>query len=248
MAETLTGKVAVVTGASRGLGRAMAEALAKAGARVALVGRDIAKLDEAAKACGDGAMIFPCDVTSEEEVAALEARVSEHFGKASILVNNAGVNLRKPVTEFTLEEWRWVMDSNLTSAFLCSRAFVPHMKGTGYGRILNMTSIMSHISLPGRCAYSSSKAGLLGFTKALAMELAPERITVNGISPGPFATDINTVLMQDPAANAAFLAKIPLGEWGEPKDVGSLAVYLCTDAARFITGTDIVIDGGWLAQ
>lgn len=248
MAETLTGKVAVVTGASRGLGRAMAEALAKAGARVALVGRDIAKLDEAAKACGDGAMIFPCDVTSEEEVAALEARVSEHFGKASILVNNAGVNLRKPVTEFTLEEWRWVMDSNLTSAFLCSRAFVPHMKGAGYGRILNMTSIMSHISLPGRCAYSSSKAGLLGFTKALAMELAPERITVNGISPGPFATDINTVLMQDPAANAAFLAKIPLGEWGEPKDVGSLAVYLCTDAARFITGTDIVIDGGWLAQ
>ena len=244
----LTGKVAVVTGASRGLGRAMAEALAKSGARVALVGRDIAKLDEAAKAWGDGAMIFPCDVTSEEEVAALEARVSEHFGKASILVNNAGVNLRKPVTEFTLEEWRWVMDSNLTSAFLCSRAFVPHMKGAGYGRILNMTSIMSHISLPGRCAYSSSKAGLLGFTKALAMELAPERITVNGISPGPFATDINAVLMKDPEANAAFLAKIPLGEWGEPKDVGALAVYLCSEEARFITGTDIVIDGGWLAQ
>lgn len=244
----LTGKVAVVTGASRGLGRAMAEALAKAGARVALVGRDVEKLDEASKACGEGSLICPCDVTSEEDVAALEARVSEHLGKASILVNNAGVNLRKPVTDFTLDEWRWVMDSNLTSAFLCSRAFVPHMKGTGYGRILNMTSIMSHISLPGRCAYSSSKAGLLGFTKALAMELAPERITVNGISPGPFATDINAVLMKDPEANAAFLAKIPLGEWGEPKDVGALAVYLCSDAARFITGTDIVIDGGWLAQ
>lgn len=244
----LTGKVAVVTGASRGLGRAMAEALAKAGARVALVGRDVEKLDAAAKACGEGALICPCDVTSESDVAQLEERVSEHLGKASILVNNAGVNLRKPVTDFTLDEWRWVMDSNLTSAFLCSRAFVPHMKGSGYGRILNMTSIMSHISLPGRCAYSSSKAGLLGFTKALAMELAPERITVNGISPGPFATDINAVLMKDPEANAAFLAKIPLGEWGEPKDVGSLAVYLCSDEARFITGTDIVIDGGWLAQ
>lgn len=244
----LTGKVAVVTGASRGLGRAMAEALAKAGARVALVGRDVEKLDEAAKACGEGSLICPCDVTNEEDVGALEARVSEHLGKASILVNNAGVNLRKPVTDFTLDEWRWVMDSNLTSAFLCARVFVPHMKGTGYGRILNMTSIMSHISLPGRCAYSSSKAGLLGFTKALAMELAPERITVNGISPGPFATDINAVLMKDPEANAAFLAKIPLGEWGEPKDVGALAVYLCSDAARFITGTDIVIDGGWLAQ
>lgn len=226
----------------------MAEALAKSGARVALVGRDVEKLDEASKACGEGSLICPCDVTNEEEVAALEARVSEHLGKASILVNNAGVNLRKPVTDFTLDEWRWVMDSNLTSAFLCARAFVPHMKGSGYGRILNMTSIMSHVSLPGRCAYSSSKAGLLGFTKALAMELAPERITVNGISPGPFATDINAVLMKDPEANAAFLAKIPLGEWGEPKDVGALAVYLCSEEARFITGTDIVIDGGWLAQ
>lgn len=244
----LTGKIAVVTGASRGLGRAMSVALAKAGARVALVGRDVEKLTETAKACGDGAMIFPCDVTSEEEVAQLEARVSEHFGKASILVNNAGVNLRKPVTEFTLDEWRWVMDTNLTSAFLCSRAFVPHMKGAGYGRILNLTSIMSHVSLPGRTAYSSSKAGLLGFTKALAMELAPERVTVNGISPGPFATEMNTVLMQDAAANAAFLAKIPLGAWGEPKDLGELVVFLCSDAARFITGTDIVIDGGWLAQ
>jgi NAD(P)-dependent dehydrogenase (short-subunit alcohol dehydrogenase family) len=152
------------------------------------------------------------------------------------------------VTDFTLEEWRWVMDSNLTSAFLCSRAFVPHMKGRGYGRILNMTSIMSHVSLPGRCAYSASKTGLLGFTKALAMELAPEAITVNGISPGPFATEMNTPLMTNPEANAMFLAKLPLGKWGDPADIGSLAVYLCSNEASFITGTDIVIDGGWLAQ
>lgn len=248
MTQPLKNEVAVVTGASRGLGRAIATALAQAGARVALVGRDVEKLDETAQACGAGAYLFPCDVTSEDEVAHLESRVSELLGKASILVNNAGVNLRKPVTDFTLDEWRWVMDTNLTSAFLCSRAFVPHMKAQDRGRIINLTSIMSHVSLPGRCAYSASKTGLLGFTRALAMELAPHKITVNGISPGPFATEMNTVLMNDPEANAAFLSKIPLGEWGKPNDIGSLAVYLCSEQARFITGTDIVIDGGWLAQ
>jgi NAD(P)-dependent dehydrogenase (short-subunit alcohol dehydrogenase family) len=244
----LDGRVALVTGASRGLGRAMAVALAEAGARVGLVGRDVEKLDETARLCGAGAVLLPCDVTREDEVARLEARVSESLGKVQILINNAGVNLRKPVTEFTLDEWRWVMDTNHTAAFLCARAFVPHMLGTGYGRIINLTSTMSHVSLPGRSAYSSSKAALLGLTRALALELAPERITVNGISPGPFATEMNTPLIENAEINAVFLSKIPLGEWGKPRDIGTLAVYLCSDAAAFITGTDMVIDGGWLAQ
>lgn len=251
MSDFLNGKVAVVTGASRGLGKSMALALAAEGVNLALVARDRAKLDEtAAEARSRGARVevIQADITQEEQVRALAEKVRVQLGPAQILINNAGVNLRKPVTAFTLDEWRHVLDSNLTSVFLMCRAFVPHMKDTGYGRIINMTSIMSHVSLPERTAYSASKAGLLGFTRALAMELAEDGITVVGISPGPFATEMNAPLMNDPEKNAAFLAKIPVHRWGRVEDIGALAVFLCSDAASFITGTDIVIDGGWLAQ
>ena len=247
----LKDKVALVTGASRGLGRAMALALADAGAALALVGRDAEKLEESAAAVrgrGAEAKVFVADVTDEARVRQLEAEVASSLGKISVLINNAGVNVRKSITEFTLEDWRYVLDTNLTSVFLMCRSFVPHMQGTGYGRIINMTSIMSHVSLPGRHAYSSSKAGLLGLTRSLAMELAPEGITAVGISPGPFATEMNTVLMQNPEINQQFLSRIPVGRWGKVEDIGQLAVFLCSDAAGFITGTDIVIDGGWLAQ
>ena len=247
----LNNKIALITGASRGLGRAMAVALAAAGARIALVGRDAAKLEETAeliRAAGGDAQAFRADVTDEAQVAELARSVSERMGRVSILINNAGVNVRKNITDFTLDEWRLVNDTNLTAVFLMCRAFVPHMKGTGYGRILNMTSIMAHISLPGRAAYSSSKAGLLGLTRAVALELAPEGITVLGISPGPFATEMNAPLLENPELNAQFISKIPVGRWGKVEDIGSLAVYLCSDAASFITGTDILIDGGWCAQ
>jgi NAD(P)-dependent dehydrogenase (short-subunit alcohol dehydrogenase family) len=249
--KKLEGRIALVTGASKGLGKAMSIALSEAGAKLALVSRDVEKLEETAaeiKQRGGQAEVFRADVADEKSVIALEQEVAGRLGKVQILINNAGVNVRKSITDFTLDEWNFVLGTNLTAVFLMCRSFVPHMKGTGYGRILNMTSIMSHISLPGRAAYSSSKAGLLGMTKAIALELAPEGITVNGISPGPFATEMNAVLMQNPEINQQFLSKIPVGQWGKVEDIGKLAVYLCGDEASFITGTDILIDGGWCAQ
>lgn len=251
MSGKLKGRTAVITGASKGLGKAVALALAAEGANLALVSRNRELLEGVAAeiaASGGVAGVFPADVASEEQVRGIEREIVDRFGKVNILVNNAGINIRNPVTDFTLNEWRSVLDTNLTAAFLMCRSFIPYMTGQGYGRILNMTSMMSWVSLPGRAAYSASKSGLLGMTRALALELAPEGITANGISPGPVATELNRPLLESPELSASFLANIPLGRWGKAEEIGQLAVYLCSEDAGFITGTDILIDGGWCAR
>ncbi len=248
----LHGRNALITGSSRGLGKAMALALAGAGARVALVARSEEKLHGVAREIRDAggrAEVFVADVADEADVERVRAAVADKFGAAlHILINNAGINIRKPLTDFTLAEWRSVLDTNLTSVFLLCRAFIPQMKGHGFGRIINLTSMMSHISLPGRTAYSASKAALLGLNRALALELAPEKITVNGISPGVCDTEINAPLMQNPELRDQFLSKIPVGRFGTAEEIAKLALYLCSEDSGFITGTDIVIDGGWMAQ
>jgi len=226
----------------------MAIALAREGATLALVSRDRGKLESVAGEAGQSHRVFVADVSREADVERLRGEVSAAFPRVDILINNAGINVRKNLVDFTLDEWSSVQNTNVTAVFLLCRAFVPMMKGTGYGRILNMTSIMSHVSMPMRTAYSTSKFALLGMTKALALELASDGITVNGISPGPFATEMNLPLLQNEEVNRQFVSRIPVGRWGKVEEIGQLAVYLCSEDAGFITGTDILIDGGWCAQ
>ncbi len=229
----------------------MALALAPAGIRLALVARDVAQLNIVAKEArglGAEAEVFQADLGDEAQVLQLERDVLAKFGPVDILINNAGMNIRKLCVDYTLAEWNTVLNVNLTSVFLMCRSFVPHMKGRGYGRVINIASIMGHISLPQRTAYSATKAGLLGFTRALALELAQEGITVVAISPGPFATEMTIPLMNDPEKSSEFMTRTPLKRWGQPNEVGKLALYLCSEEASFITGTDILMDGGWSAQ
>jgi gluconate 5-dehydrogenase len=249
--QRLDGRLAVVTGASKGLGRQMAESLVEAGAAVALVARSGDLLENVRAEIverGGKAFAFVADVSVEADVAGVAREVHRQAGVPDILINNAGINIRRPIHEYTMAEWRQVWSTNVDGPFLCTRAFVPGMIEKKFGRIISVASTMAHVALPQRTAYAGSKFAVLGMTKALALELAPYNVTANAISPGPFSTEITKVVERDPVQMADFTSKIPLGRWGRVEEIGPLAVFLASDAAGFITGTDIVIDGGWTAQ
>jgi NAD(P)-dependent dehydrogenase (short-subunit alcohol dehydrogenase family) len=248
----LEGRTALITGGSKGLGRAIADALAGAGAAVCLVSRHQeqaqAAASEISSATGRRAIALAADVSDSEQVNRMAERAIAELGHIDILVNNAGTNIRNAVVDYTDEDWHKVLETNLSSAFYCCRAVGPHLIERGWGRVLNLASIMALTSLPGRCAYTASKAGLIGLTKTLSLEWAPHGVTVNAICPGPFATEMNIPLLENPEVQQQFTSRIPLGRWGNVEEVGAAALYLCSEPAAFVTGTTLYIDGGWTAQ
>jgi NAD(P)-dependent dehydrogenase (short-subunit alcohol dehydrogenase family) len=248
----LDGKTALVTGGNRGLGKQMAQALAEAGAEVAVVSRraeeDRAAAAEIAAATARTCRGYACDVTVPAEVDALAESALKDFGQIDVLVNNAGLNIRGPIEKLGVEDFRRVQETNVTGPWLLCRVLAAQFKKRRSGRVINVGSTLSIISLPDRTPYAASKGAVLQLTRTLALEWAPFGVTVNCIMPGPFGTEMNQALLKDPKVYQEFIARIPLGRWGDLDEIGGLVVFLASDASSFITGAGITIDGGWTAH
>jgi 2-deoxy-D-gluconate 3-dehydrogenase len=244
----LKGKTALVTGGNGGIGLGMAKGLAAAGARVAIAGRDASKSNEALKALPEGVAV-EADLKDEKACRAMVDEAAKRLGRLDILVNNAGTNIRKTPEEYSVEEWKLILDTNLTSAFVASQAAYPYMKRAGGGKIVNIGSMMSIFGASFVAPYGASKGGIVQLTRALACAWAKDNIQVNAVLPGWIDTALTRRARADiQGLHERALARTPAGRWGQPEDLSGIAVFLCSRASDFVTGTAIPVDGGYSSQ
>ncbi len=248
----LSGKAAVVTGGSKGLGLAMAAGLASAGADVMLVSRHLEEGEKAAKELSASydseALAFEADVTRPAQMEAMAEAAMESFGRLDILINNAGINIRGAIDELSYDEFKQVMEVNTNGVWLASRAVVPCMKAAGGGRIINLASTLGLVGLANRTPYTSSKGAVVQMTRALALELAPFNINVNAICPGPFLTEMNIPIADTEEAKKFIVGATALGRWGELREIQGAAIFLAGEAASYVVGATLTVDGGWTAK
>lgn len=245
----LDGAVALVTGGSKGLGRIMAAGLAAHGATVAVCSRNEAESQEAAeeivKEHGTKAVGLKCDVTDPKQVDSMVQSVRDQLGPVTVLVNNAGINIRGPIDEVTYEEFQQVQKINVDGVWLVTRAVVSDMKKAGSGRIINLASTLGLVGLANRTPYTSSKGAVVQMTRALALELAPHNILCNAICPGPFLTPMNIPIKDSEEAKKFIVGAVPLGRWGNLEEIAGAAVFLASPAGSYVTGSMLTVDGGW---
>lgn len=248
----LSGKAAVITGGSKGLGLAMAAGLASAGAKVMLVNRDTDEGIRAARELttdfGIEAISYGADITDRLQTEAMAKVAMEAFGQIDILINSAGINIRGPIDEVTPEDFNKVMDVNVNGTWLCCRAIVPFMKKMKSGKIINLASTLGLVGVPNRTPYASSKGAIVQMTRALSLELAPFNINVNALCPGPFLTEMNTPIAHTDEGKNFIVGATALGRWAELKEIQGAAIFLASDAASYMVGSMLTVDGGWTAR
>ena len=248
----LKGKVAIVTGGSKGLGLAMAAGLASAGADIMLVNRNLEEGSKAAESIENAypvkSLAYSADITQEDQTQAMAEAAIQHFGRIDILINNAGINIRGAIDELDYTQFQQVMKVNTDGVWLASKAVVPFMKKSGSGRIINIASTLGLVGLANRTPYTSSKGAVVQMTRALALELAPFRINVNAICPGPFLTEMNIPIAKTEEAQQFIIGATALKRWGELREIQGAAIFLASDAASYIVGSILTVDGGWTAR